>query len=330
MENAWKCKKDKKHLTRARDCINFAANLAGTAFHVASVTIMTKKRSTRISTFGSQLTSIISVALVLMILGVLALTTIAGSRGVDMLRGNLGYIVRMVPGAPDADVNRMKQTVISLPSTASFVYSSAEDILASESEYIGDDITELIDVNPYSAEFDVKVTPANADADSIAAIVAALEKLPSVETVDTEAGLVNAINATVKRLTLIMLLVAAVFLVVSVVLIYNTVHLAIYSRRFIIYTMRLVGATGSFVRRPFIVAGVVNGLIAALVAVIAVIAVQLYAGSLDALVAEALTFTRCLPVYAGIIVAGVAICATASALATNRYLRSDYDDMFMK
>jgi len=75
LKNALKCKKDKKHLTRARDCINFAANLAGTAFHVASVTIMTKKRSTRISTFGSQLTSIISVALVLMILGVLALTT---------------------------------------------------------------------------------------------------------------------------------------------------------------------------------------------------------------------------------------------------------------
>ena len=111
-----------------------------------------------------------------MILGVLALTTIAGSRGVDMLRGNLGYIVRIVPGAPEANVNRMKQTVISLPSTASFVYSSAEDILASESEYIGDDITELIDVNPYSAEFDVKVTPANADADSIAAIVAVLEE----------------------------------------------------------------------------------------------------------------------------------------------------------
>ena len=291
---------------------------------------MTKKRSTRISTFGSQLTSIISVALVLMILGVLALTTIAGSLGVDMLRGNLGYIVRMVPGAPEADVNRMKQTVIALPSTSSFVYSSAEDILASESEYIGDDITELIDVNPYSAEFDVKVTPACADADSIAAIVASLEKMPSVETVDTEAGLVNAINATVNRLTLIMLLVAAVFLVVSVVLIYNTVHLAIYSRRFIIYTMRLVGATGSFVRRPFIVAGIVNGLIAALIAVIAVIGVQFYAASLDALVDEALTFTRCLPVYAGIIVAGVAICATASALATNRYLRSDYDDMFMK
>ena len=127
-----------------------------------------------------------------------------------------------------------------------------------------------------------------------------------------------------------MLLVAAVFLVVSVVLIYNTVHLAIYSRRFIIYTMRLVGATGAFVRRPFIVAGVVNGLIAALIAVIAVIGVQLYAASLDALVSEALTFTRCLPVYGGIVVAGVAICATASAMATNRYLRSDYDDMFMK
>lgn len=292
--------------------------------------LMTKKRSTRISTFGSQLTSIISVSLVLMILGVLALTTIAGRSGVDMLRGNLGYIVRMAPGAPEADVNRLKQAIIGSPSTASFVYASADEILASESEYLGEEIAALIDANPYSAEFDVKVTPAYADADSIAAIVAALVKAPSVETVDTETGLINAINATIARLTLIMLIVAVVFLIVAIVLIYNTVHLAIYSRRFIIYTMRLVGATGSFVRRPFIVAGILNGLVASVIAIVAVIALQLYAGTIDPLAAETLTFVRCMPVYAAIAVAGVAICATASALATNRYLRSDYDDMFLK
>lgn len=289
---------------------------------------MVKKRSHQISTFGSQLTSIISVALVLLILGVLAMVAIAGNSGADMLRGNIGFIVKLERQAPETEANRLKQYFTSSPAVESFVYSSAEEILASESQYLGEDIAALVDVNPYGSEFDVKVTPAYANVDSIEALSALITADPAVSEVMTESAIVAAVNAAVDRMTWILLAIAAALLVISVVLIFNTVHLAVYSRRFVIHTMKLVGATGAFIRAPFLRAGAVNGLVSALIASLLLFAALLWGASLDTLLEASFTPARCLPVFAGLFVAGVLICTVSSAFATNRYLRADYDDMF--
>lgn len=289
---------------------------------------MVKKRSHQISTFGSQLTSIISVALVLLILGVLALVAIAGNSGADMLRGNLGFIVKLERQAPESDVNRLKQFFTSSPAVESFVYSSAEEILASESQYLGEDIAALVDVNPYGAEFDVKVAPSYANVDSIEALSASISADPAVSEVMTESAIVAAVNDAVDRMTWILLSIAAALLIISVVLIFNTVHLAVYSRRFVIHTMKLVGATGAFIRAPFLRAGAINGLISALIASLLLIVALLWGASLDTLLEASFTPARCLPVFIGLFVAGVLICTVSSAFATNRYLRADYDNMF--
>lgn len=291
---------------------------------------MTQRRSNRISTFGSQLTSIVSVSLVLLILGVLALTGIASRVGSDMLRENIGFIVKLDRSATDSDANRLKLMFNDAPYVGSYIYSSAEEILASEAEYIGEDIMSLVDVNPFGAEFDVKVRPDYANADSIMVISARLSADPLVTEVLTESTLIAAVNSTLERLTLILAAIAAVLLVISVVLINNTVHLAVYSRRFVIHTMKLVGATGAFIRRPFIFAGAVNGLISAAIASVLLVGDSLYASSVDPMLGVMFTPARCAVVVAFVFVAGVLICTLASVFATNRYLRATYDDMFMK
>ncbi len=291
---------------------------------------MARRRSNRISTFGSQLTAVVSVTLVLLILGILAIAGIAGSTGADMLKSNLGFIVKVERQAPETEINRLKQTMNTAPYVASYVFSSAEEIMAAESEYLGEDITSLIDINPYGAEFDVKVKLEYASVDSIEVISASFSGDSAVETVLTESTIAAAINSTLERVGLMLVIVAVALLVISIVLINNTVHLAVYSRRFVIHTMKLVGATGSFIRKPFVMAGAVNGVISAAIASVLLVGMLAYGSKVDPLLASCFSVELCAVVIAGMAVAGVVICTLASLFATNRYLRANYDDMFMK
>lgn len=291
---------------------------------------MAKSRSNHISTFGSQLTATISVALSLLILGVLALLLFAGQLGSDTLRNNLGFIIKIERQAGDSDVNRIKQLLNSSDYVSSYVFASAEEIMAAESESLGDDIASLLDVNPYGAEFDVKLKPEWARADSIDAIQSRLCDDDAIETVLTESAMIEAVNQAIDRISWVLLVVAVVLLVISVVLINNTVHLSVYSRRFVIHTMKLVGATGAFIRRPFLLAGAINGAVAALLASVLLICSLLYLKRFDSFVASCFSFKLCGAIILILFVCGVTICVLASLFATNRYLRATYDDMFQQ
>lgn len=291
---------------------------------------MARKRANRISTFGSQLTAIVSVTLVLLILGILAVIGMAGRSGADQLKSNLGFIVKVERNAADTQVNRLKQIFNTAPYVSSYVYSSAEEIMEAESKYLGEDLASLLDVNPYGAEFDVKVSPRYASVDSIEALAVILTEDEAVERVLTESSMIAAVNSTLGRASWLLLAVAGALLVISIVLINNTVHLSVYSRRFVIHTMKLVGATGGFIRRPFIYAGALNGLISAIIASLLLVAMLAYSANVDPLLASCFSVRICVIVVAGMIVAGVLICTVASLFATNRYLKANYDEMFMK
>lgn len=291
---------------------------------------MARKRANRISTFGSQLTAIVSVTLVLLILGILAVIGIAGRSGADQLKRNLGFIVKVDRNAADTQINRLKQIFNTSPYVSSYIYSSAEEILEAESKYLGEDLASLLDVNPYGAEFDVKVSPQYASVDSIESLAVRLAEDESVDRVLTESSMIAAVNSTLGRASWLLLAVAVALLVISIVLINNTVHLSVYSRRFVIHTMKLVGATGGFIRRPFIRAGAINGLISAIIASLLLVAMLAYSANIDPLLASCFSVGLCVIVVAGMIIVGVLICTVASLFATNHYLKANYDEMFMK
>ena len=140
-----------------------------------------------------------------------------------------------------------------------------------------------------------------------------MEIIPSVDEVVTETAVVDSVNSVLSRTSVVLIAIAAALLIISFVLINNTVSLAVYSRRFITHTMKLVGATGAFIRRPFLLAGAATGAIAAAAACAILAGLRAYAAN-----------------FAGLFAAGLLICLAASALSTNRYLRADYDEMFMK
>lgn len=279
---------------------------------------------------GSQLTSVISVALVLVILGILAMTLEGSRRLADDIRSNIGFVAKLAPESTAADVERVKGRIEALPGVQSYVFASPENILDEESRLLGQDISEMLDENPFGAEFDIKMKPEYASGDSIAAVSGVLAGDASVEEVVTETAVVDNVNSVLRRLSAVLLAVAAALLIISFVLINNTVSLAVYSRRFIIHTMKLVGATGAFIRRPFLAAGAVTGLTASAVAIALLAGARGYAATFDPVVAEILPWNLMGLIFAGVVVAGLVICTAASAIATNRYLRSGYDEMFMK
>lgn len=292
---------------------------------------MTEKRSRRISTFGSRITSLISVALVLVLLGLAGLMFVAGRNLTDNVRRNLGFTVKMERECTPDDTNALKRALMADAAVERLTFSSAEDILAQESELLGEDIAALLDGgNPYAAEFDVRVKPLYARTDSMAVLTARYASRPGVSEIVTESAVIEGVDSTLRRVSAVTAVVALVLLVVSVVLINNTISLSIYGRRFVIHTMKLVGATGAFIRRPFLRAGLVNGLIAGVLAAGALVGARFWAVSADAGLADALPWTAVAVIGAGVVLLGMFICVTTAAFATNRYLKASYDEMFLK
>ena len=291
---------------------------------------MSKRRIKHISTLGSQLTSIISVTLVLVLLGLTALGGIAVRSLTDDVRRNLGFTVKMKNDVNDGELNEMKRFLAEAPFCESYVYLSAESIMEEESRSMGENIYELLDTNPFSAEFDVVLVRDYANADSIAALSERLPAVAGVDEVLTEGAVIADVDTAFNRLRIVLLTVSGALLLISFVLINNTVSLSIYSRRFLIHTMKLVGATAGFIRRPFIRAGAASGLAAGLAASAILIGLRAYVGNIDPAIAYGLTPATMASVSGGIIITGVIICAGASMIAANRYLRLGYDDMFRK
>ena len=291
---------------------------------------MADKKSRRISTLGSRLTSLVSVALVLILLGLAVLMGVAGKSLTDDLRRSLGFVIKMERDCPAEYINTLKQELTDMPAVGVFTFLSADDIMEEESMYLGEDIAALVDANPYSPEFDIKVKPDYSSPDSIAAIGARLEQYSGVSEVVTESAVIEGVDSTLRRLSAVLLCVAAVLAVVSVTLINNTISLSIYSRRFVIHTMKLVGATAAFIRRPFLLAGAMNGLFAGLAASAVLIGLRCYVSSLDRMLGQALGWGVVALVCVAVTLLGIAICVLTALFATNRYLKASYDEMFLK
>lgn len=291
---------------------------------------MARRRPHIIPLFTTRATATVSVALVLFILGMAALIGIATRVVTDNIRENMGFVVLFNEDVTASDIDVVKKMFDKASGVSSTVYSSPDAVLERWQSMVGEeeDIVKLSGINPFVGELEVHVTSEYASSDSLDRMIAPLMLMPQVSEVKVHTELVDKVNATLRSVGLGLLIVAVALLIVSFVLIFNTVRLSVYARRFTIYTMKLVGATGGFIRRPFLVDNIVNGLVAGLIASIALALVVLYCRSLDLSVAEMFTLQTVLPVVGALLVTGVLICLIAALFATNRYLRLSYDEMF--
>lgn len=292
--------------------------------------IMPKKHLHHIPLFSTRATATVSVALVLVILGIAAMVGVATHRLSQSVRDNMGFVVIFNEDITADDIAEVTGHLKNTGAVSRTEYSSPEDILARWQKMVGEDedILRLANVNPFTAELEVSVVPAYASADSIGAIVAPLGLMPQVSDVKVHTDMIDNVNATLRSVSLTLVAIAIALLVVSFVLIFNTVRLSVYSKRFIINTMQLVGATPGFIRRPFLSESVVNGAVAGFIASLIVTAMLYSCRTLDGTIASLLDWGTAGLVMASMVVTGILICLIAALFACNRYLSLSYDELY--
>ncbi len=312
---------------------NFARQLANCAVVVlncgfAPIRLMTKKKHKGISVVSAQVTATVSVTLVLLLLGILAMFGTVTRGLTDDIRRNIGFNIILADSLSQDGVDALCRQLDNAVYVSSYKYVSDREALDTWRSMTGEDLMEILEVNPFSSTIEVKVSSDYADTDSIAAIVAGYAGHPDIDDVEVPTGLIESVTKSIRSLTFVLSGVALLLLVISFVLINNTVHLTVYARRFTIHTMQLVGATDAFICRPFVTASLLSGLIAGIVADVIMAFLVIYIRDFDAEVAVAVVWSRIVWVFVVVPFAGMLINVLASAVAVRKYLRKRYDEMF--
>ena len=289
----------------------------------------TKKK---ISYFSANVTAVISVALVLLLLGIVAVIGVGANGLSEKIKENIGFDISMKEDATEHQIAALRRDIAAAPFTARMKYVSKEDALEVWREETGEDLMAVLGFNPLTAEIEVHVRSNYSDVASIDRIAAGLKKkYAAIESVTTPRENIEAINRTLTQTALVLGVAAAAMLIISLALINNTVRMTIYSKRFLIHTMKLVGATPGFIRRPIVVSCMINGIIAAFVAV-GLLSALLYYLSLDSLAGEAVREAVPLEAVgataAAMVVLGALLCCATAFFAANKYIRLDYDRLF--
>lgn len=291
---------------------------------------MKKGKEVKISYWAHHLTTIISVTLVLVLMGIIALVWISADRETRRLKERIELSVVMRDSVSPESIKALADEISGSGYARDVRVISKEEALRNWTAETGEDLEEVFGVNPMSEEISFGVRAEHASAPAIAKIKATLERRSEVEGVSSPDGeMIESMNRNIARLTVILGVIGVIMLIISFVLINNTVHLTIYSRRFTIHTMKLVGATNGFIRRPIILNNMIAGFVAGVIAVVLLAAGVLGAkeSGLPDLISgvgpEMLGI-----VGAALILTGALLCALASCFSANAYLRKDYDRLF--
>lgn len=289
---------------------------------------MENKKKSRMAGMSDRVTSTISVTFVLFILGLVATINITFSSLETELKEKLGFTVVLNDSVSSAQIDSLNRMCTTLPYISEYKYLSAEDVLHEETGGDGAELVEVLGVNPYSPMFDIRLKKQWANMDSLNVIVGKWNKYRGVEEVSVNSDMVDSLSRNARMVNTVLLVIAAALLLISFVLINNTVRLTVYSRRFTIHTMKLVGATAGFIRRPFILSNVIQGVIAGIIGACLLAALVGWGKNWDPALGDLLPWATMAIIFAGILLLGMIICGLAALLATNRYLRADYDEMF--
>lgn len=277
---------------------------------------------------SSYFSVVLSVFLVLFLLGILGFFIINSKKLADNFREEIAMTVFFKNDANDSILKAFGKELKAAPFTKSYVYVSKEAAAKQHTDIIGEDFMTFLGTNPLQNSYDIHLKADYVVKDSISKIEGQLRKNKMVADIVYDKQLVNLVNDNIKKVSMWILIISAFLTVVAVLLINSSLRLSIYSHRFIIKTMQMVGATKSFIRKPFVLRSIKLGMIGAGLAIIALIGVLVYLqtnfpslGILDdkLLVALVLLFVF------GI---GVLITWISTYFATQRFLNLRTDDLY--
>ncbi len=270
----------------------------------------------------------ISTSMVLILLGMVVFTVFTARNLSSYIKENLTVVMQLSEDITDSEAQQLCDNLKSKQYINSLQYISKEQALEEQKKTMGTDPTEFTGGNPYLASVEFQLNADYANNDSLKWISEELTKMPSVTDIRYPEDLVDSINKTLRKISLVLLVLAALLLVVSIVLINNTVKLGIYSRRFNIHTMKLVGASWGFIRRPFIRQGIVLGLIAGIIALVVLGAGVYGLFRYQPDVMEVITWQVLAITGVTVILAGIIITTICSWLSVNHFLKMKAGELY--
>lgn len=281
--------------------------------------IMTKRPN---SFFNMQfITSSISTTLVLLLLGMVVFFVLSANNLSTYVRENIGISVLVSDDMKEPEALKFQKTLNEKSYVKESLYISKEQALKEQTEAMGTDPAEFLGYNPFTASIEIKLNAQYANSDSIAWIEKEILTNKKVMEVSYPQNLIDSVNRNIQKVSIFLLGLAALLTLISFALINNTIRLAIYSKRFLIHTMKLVGASWSFIRRPFLVRNVWIGVLAGIMADAVLLGMAYMLVKYEPQLIEIITPNTLLIVMASVLVFGLAITFLCAYISINKYLR---------
>ncbi|PJR04630.1 cell division protein FtsX [Avrilella dinanensis] len=271
---------------------------------------------------------ILSISLVLFLLGSLGLFVINYDRISDNFRENIPMSVYFKDDAKQKDLDEFEQKVKESDYIKDITFVHKDSAAAQHQEVIGEDFVHFLDFNPLQNSFDMHFNGAYVQQDSIRNIELSFKENPLVDDVVYDRQLVDLVNDNIQKISFWILVISGFFTLISILLINSSLRLSIYAKRFIIKTMQMVGATKSFIRKPFIWTNIKLGMVGALVAIIAIISLATYVNNklpdLQLLSGYQSLAIVCISVF----LLGILIAYISTYFATQRFLNLKSDELY--
>ena len=277
---------------------------------------------------SSYATSVISISLVLCMLGTIGILLLTAHRISKYVKENIGFSVFLKEQAKEADIYRLQRTLDAEPYVRSTRFIDKEDAIKEFTEELGEDFVGFLGFNPLSSSIDVKLDARYANNDSISSIETRLQAFDEVKEVSYQKSMIHLINENIEKISLFILAFSALLVIIAVSLINNTIRLSVYSRRLLIRTMQLVGATNSFIRRPFLWRSALHGIYSAFVAM-SILVLTLYwaEGQLDGILS--VSDVQLLGgLFLIVFFLGITMSWISTYFAVNKYLKIKTDELY--
>ena len=277
---------------------------------------------------NAYLSSVISISLVLLLVGIASMLLVNAKSVSDYFKENMQVSVLMKQTVSEDAAMKYQDGLNKERFIKSSVFVSKEQGKREMADMLGDDFLDVFETSPIPVSIDVTLNAEYVSADSLEVVKEVIVKSPLVDEVVYQRSLVDALNANLSRISFVLAIFIALLLFISFVLINNTVRLNVFSKRFTIHTMKLVGATRSFIRAPFLIQSVFQGIFAAFIAIIVLVAMLFVVRSEFAQLFEVFRLELLLVVMGIVLVSGVVICFVSTYFVVGKLVGLSKDDLY--
>ena len=281
-----------------------------------------KAKRNSVSYFDMQfVTSSISTTLVLLLLGLVVFFVLGAHNLSVYVKENINFSILISDDMKESDILKLQKKLDKEPFVKETEYISKKQALREQTEAMGTDPQEFLGYNPFTASIEIKLHSDYANSDSIAKIEKKIKRNTNIQEVIYQKDLIDAVNDNIRNISLMLLGLAVILTFISFALINNTIRLTIYSKRFLIHTMKLVGASWSFIRRPFLRRNFWIGVLSAVIADAVLWGAAYWLVSYEPELIRVITPEVMLLVSVAVLVFGVLITWLCALLSINKYLR---------